>query len=93
MPKRAPYLNASVELAEEIFIVELQYTKDVRSGFNTYQTVTRWEEYGEDFYTLEDAIDHVKFEIEHDPALYAYRIKRKLVQTIEVITDEWDRDQ
>ena len=86
MPKLAPYLNAVVELAEEVFIVDLQY-------ITKYQSVTRWEEYGEDFYTLEDAIDHVKFEIEHDPALYAYRIKRKLVQTIEVITDEWDRDQ
>lgn len=92
MPKRAPYLNASVELAEEIFIVELQHVKMVRSGFNICQTVTHWEEYGEDFYNLDDAIDHVQFEIEHDEELYASRIKRRLVQRIEVIAHEWDRD-
>jgi hypothetical protein len=93
MPNRAAPLNASVELAEEIFVVELQHIKTVRRGLNYYQAVSHWEEYGEDFYDLEDAKEHVQFEIEHDEELYASRIKRRLVQRIEVIAHEWDRNE
>lgn len=93
MPERSPPLNAIVDLDEEYFLVDKQFSSDVHSGFNTYSTVSHWQQCPDLFDTVEDAIADMSWEVAHDPSLYAYRIKRRLVSTIEVVVDDWDRDQ
>ncbi len=93
MPKRPNFLNATVEVADELFVVELQYIRTYTKNSMTYRTVSHWEEYLEDFYTMEDALDHLQYEIENDPDISGGRIRRKMVQTIELIVHEYDKDE
>ena len=93
-------MNAHVELGEEVWVVDLQYTTEHNreSGplwaarFN-YRSVSHWEEYGEDFYSYEDALEHLKYEVRNNDEISAARIKRKIVQTMEVIVHEYDFEE
>lgn len=93
MPKRAPFMNASVELGEEIWVVDLQYTTEHNRNSFKYRSVSHWEEYGEDFYSYEDALEHLKYEVRNKDEISGARIKRKIVQTMEVIVHEYDCEE
>ena len=51
MPKEAKYLNAHVEMSDDVWLVEIQYLTTYYKASVVYRSVGRFEEYGEEFHS------------------------------------------